>query len=128
MSEQAGSVRILIIDDDEAVRESTQMILNVHGYQACVASGGQEGLNSLTHQQFDIVITDILMPAVDGIETIREIRKRHPAMKILAMSGGDRSARYNSLISAHALGADQIMKKPFGEDMLLAMIRGLAGT
>jgi DNA-binding response OmpR family regulator len=128
VSGPAGSVRILIIDDDDAVRESTQMILNVHGYQACVASGGQEGLNRLTREQFDIVITDILMPAVDGIETIREIRKHHPAMKILAMSGGDRSARYNSLISAHALGADRIMKKPFDEGVLLTIIRELAGA
>jgi DNA-binding response OmpR family regulator len=128
MSEQAGSVRILIIDDDQAVRDSTQMILNVHGYQACVASGGQEGLNRLTHEQFDIVITDVLMPAVDGIETIREIRKHHPSTKILAMSGGDRSARYDSLISAHTLGADQIMRKPFHEDVLLTIIRELAGT
>jgi CheY-like chemotaxis protein len=128
MNQQAGSLRILIIDDDESVRDSTQMILNAHGHQTCVAGGGPEGLSRLMQEQFDIVITDILMPGVDGIETIREIRKHHPSMKILAMSGGDRSARYNSLISAHALGADQIMRKPFDEDVLLTIIRDLAGT
>jgi DNA-binding response OmpR family regulator len=128
MNEQAGSLRILIIDDDEAIRDSMQMILSAHGYQTCVAGGGPEGLGRLTQEQFDIVITDILMPDVDGIETIREIRKHHPSMKILAMSGGDYSGRFNSLISAHGLGADQIMRKPIDEDVLLTTIRGLAGT
>lgn len=76
----------------------------------------------LHRQPFDLVVTDLLMPNVDGIEIIRDIRKHDASLKILAMSGGDHTTHFLHLNAAQALGADDVLKKPFDEDTLLAAI------
>ena len=116
---------ILVIDDDESVRDSLKVLLSVHGYEVALAPDGREGLAALRRKRFDLVVTDLLMPNVDGIETIREIRKHDASLKILAMSGGDSATQFLHLPAAKALGADEILKKPFDEDSLLAAIRRL---
>jgi CheY-like chemotaxis protein len=78
-----------------------------------------------TGQRFDLVVTDLLMPNVDGIEIIREIRKHDASLKVLAISGGDHATHFLHLNAAQALGADDVLKKPFDEESLLAAIRRL---
>jgi len=117
--------RILVIDDDESVRDSLKDLLSVHGYQVAVARDGREGLEVLHRQRFDLVVTDLLMPNVDGIEIIREIRKHDASLKVLAISGGDHATHFLHLNAAQALGADDVLKKPFDEESLLAAIRRL---
>lgn len=119
---------ILVIDDDESVRDSLKVLLSVHGFEIAVAKDGREGLAVLRRQRFDLVVTDLLMPNVDGIELIREIRKHDSALKILAMSGGDHTTHFLHLNAAQALGADAVLKKPFNEDELLATIRQLTSA
>jgi len=97
----------------------------VHGYQVAVARDGREGLEVLHRQRFDLVVTDLLMPNVDGIEIIREIRKHDASLKVLAISGGDHATHFLHLNAAQALGADDVLKKPFDEESLLAAIRRL---
>ena len=97
----------------------------MHGYQVAVARDGREGLEVLHRQRFDLVVTDLLMPNVDGIEIIREIRKHDASLKVLAISGGDHATHFLHLNAAQALGADDVLKKPFDEESLLAAIRRL---
>ena len=114
------------MDDDESVRDSLKVLLALHGYQVTLARDGREALAILRKERFALVITDLLMPDMDGIETIRDIRKQDASLKILAMSGGDSATRFLHLNAAQALGADEILKKPFEEKTLLAAIRRLA--
>ena len=74
----AGSASILIIDDDAAVSRTLSLILTRAGYQVSTATSGRKGLELLSHDNFDLVLTDIIMPELDGIEAIRRIRSDHP--------------------------------------------------
>jgi CheY-like chemotaxis protein len=122
-------VRILVIDDDAAVRDSTAEILSAHGYSATSAPDGEQGLNLLAAEKFDVVITDVLMPGMDGIEVVRELRKVRSEVKIIAISGGSHGTdRFVDLRAAGALGADDILEKPFDEDRLIAAIQHLTGA
>ncbi len=111
--------RILLIDDDPAVCDSTAAILRAHGHSVTSATDGDRALKQLSTESFDLVITDIMMPIMDGIEVIRELRMRQPNLKIIAMSGGGRGAQFAYLHAAGKLGADAILEKPFHEDHLL---------
>jgi DNA-binding response OmpR family regulator len=117
------SQRILVIDDDEAVRLTVQLLLERHGYKIGCATNGAEGLDMIEAFEPDLVITDIIMPMKEGIETIREIRRLHPAVKIIAMSGGGRLTSVSVLELASKFGADDVVHKPFLSDGFLAAVR-----
>lgn len=106
--------RMLIVDDDPAMRDIISQMLERDGHQVVATSDGYGALASLGQRPADLAVIDILMPGMDGIDTIVEIRKHHPGLKILAISGGRRgvSAEFN-LESATMLGADGILRKPF---------------
>ena len=103
---------ILIIDDDEAMRRLMVRTLG-DAHTLIEAQNGQDGLALLKERHPDIVITDILMPQKEGIETIREIRQMAPATKIIAVSGGGASHNLMFLDIAKAFGADAALAKPF---------------
>ncbi len=109
--------RILVIDDDELVRDTLVNVLEHDGYTVIVAGEGEEGIARIRDNAVDLVITDILMPGKEGIETIAEIRRSHPGLRIIAMSGGGDLARVvgNELFlgMAEKLGADVTLTKPF---------------
>ena len=105
--------RILVIDDEEFVRMTVSQMLESDGHSVTEANDGKEGLASLRETPMDLVITDILMPNKEGLETIMEIRKKYPALKIIAMSGGGRMHNTSFLETADVLGADAVLKKPF---------------
>ena len=96
---------ILIIDDDEVITETTKIFLNRAGYDTLTASNGAEGLKLCRQHQIDVVITDIIMPEKEGLETIRELRKNFPNIKIIAISGGGRINAQDYLSLAAKLGA-----------------------
>jgi DNA-binding NtrC family response regulator len=102
---------LLLIDDDAAVRQTLRRILLDAGHTVVEADNGTAGLAQLTHGAIDIVLTDIIMPGTEGVETIQQIRRLRPAMKIIAMSGSYSSEAY--LSAAAKLGAHAILKKPF---------------
>jgi DNA-binding response OmpR family regulator len=118
---------ILIIDDDESVRVAMRMVLEGAGHKVVAATGGREGLRLGKSQVFDLVISDILMPEFDGIETIRELRKVSQTIKIMAISGGGKTNPEIFLSMAQQLGADGTLMKPFGRTELLAAVEGLLG-
>lgn len=105
---------VCVIDDDEHVRATLAEILRRSGYDVVLASDGDVGLQMVETKRPDIVVTDIVMPNREGIETIREIRSRFPNVRILAMSGGgSKSTSTDFLELAYALGADDVLAKPF---------------
>lgn len=111
---------VCVIDDDEHVRGTLAEILRRSGYGVLLASDGDKGLKIVERSGPAIVVTDIVMPNREGIETIREIRRRFPEVRILAISGGgSKSASTDFLELAYALGADDVLAKPFRTAELL---------
>ncbi len=119
--------KVLVIDDDEATRGVIEEILTRAGHVVETASGGREGLRRARENRFDVVLVDIIMPDVDGIETITELRERDPSLRIVAMSGSSpNSAGY--LETARMLGADAALAKPFQKHELEATVARLLET
>ena len=119
-------MHILIIDDDAAVRKFISTTLNREGHTTVEAENGVVGLEVLEHEsQIDVLITDLIMPQKEGIETIMEAKRLYPSMKILAISGGGKVGPDNYLILADALGATATLKKPFGGKELILAIQNL---
>jgi DNA-binding response OmpR family regulator len=105
--------RILIVDDEESIRYTLTKTLKSQGHEIYQASDGDTALKVLSEQEIELVVTDILMPNREGLETIREIRMNWPEIKIVAMSGGGRIRNTEFLKVAQKFGADVILKKPF---------------
>ena len=96
---------IIIIDDDDQIREMLKQMLAREGYEILTASNGKEGIRLYRERQTDLIITDIVMPEKDGLETIMELRKDFPEVKVIAMSGGGRNGPESYLQVAKRLGA-----------------------
>ncbi|MCP4714431.1 MAG: response regulator [Deltaproteobacteria bacterium] len=116
---------ILIIDDEASFRTMLRRMLEVNGYAVLEAGNGDSGLMLLSEEQVDLVVSDIVMPEKEGIETIREIKALYPQQKVIAVSGGGQVGPGGYLQNAVMLGADCAMKKPFGVDELLGTVKGL---
>ncbi len=114
--------KVLVIDDDLLVRETIVRILERKGYQTLMAADGRRGLSAFSSEQPDLVITDIIMPDKEGLETIREIRLERPDAKIIAISGGGRIANLDFLEFAGKFGACEVMAKPFDPADLLETV------
>jgi len=127
--------RILIVDDEEDVRIALKQVLERAGYEVTVAATGNEGLDVMKREGADLVITDVIMPGVDGIATAKQIREKYRDTRIIVISGGGRTApepyepdaisTRSYLASASKAGADQTLTKPFDRDELLRVVRDL---
>lgn len=114
--------RILIIDDEDQPRRMLQQVLMRAGYEVVEARDGNEGLQCFREAPTDVIITDILMPEKEGLETIIDLRRAFPTVKIIAISGGGRTGNLNFLDIAKRLGAQRTLQKPFDlQDMLGAV-------
>ncbi|QBX37647.1 response regulator [Brevundimonas sp. S30B] len=119
---------ILIVDDDPVLTALAEDALRQDGHQVLTAADGEEGLRRLRDAPVDLVVLDMLMPRKDGFETLMEIRRLRRGPRVLAISGGGRSAPMNYLGPARTLGADAIMEKPFSPPALLQRVRELLET
>ncbi len=119
---------ILIIDDDPQINHLLQDVLELEGYQVITAQRATEGLHHLETTTIDLVITDVIMPDKEGLETIREMRQRFPQTKILAISGGLTRSGVDVLEIAKRLGANSVLSKPFGVEDLIQSVRMLLET
>lgn len=119
--------KILIIDDDEQILPMLAHAMELAGYAAVTALDGREGQRLLEKQHFDLVITDLIMPEREGMETITYIKKNFPAIKIIAISGGGRIGPETYLPPALELGADRAFAKPFAIEDLTSAVRQLLG-
>ena len=113
---------ILVIDDDPHLLNVVGGVLEDEGAQVSRANDGLEGLRTFAAEPPDLVVTDILMPNREGIETIVEMKRRHPGVKIVAMSGGARLGAENVLDLARQLGADATLSKPFASARLIETV------
>lgn len=119
------SARILVIDDDSAIRKTVRRILERAGYEVLDAEDGRTGLALARSEQPDLIITDLIMPEVEGIETIQALQEELPDTKIIAMSGGGVMGDSTYLIDAEILGAKRALAKPFTPDELMAAVEEL---
>ncbi len=117
-------IKVLIIDDDMLARATMALILEGAGYHVTTAEDGKKGLSRMRVEEPDLIITDIVMPEKEGIETIQEIVANRPQAKIIAVSGGGRSNNMNFLHLAKILGANEVLAKPFEpEDLIVCVSR-----
>jgi CheY-like chemotaxis protein len=114
--------RVLIIDDDAVTRAVVRAILESVGHTVSEAADGYAGLAAYYSAPADLVITDILMPGKDGIETIRELRATNSGIKIIALSGDVRFDGPSVLKAAHLFGANRVLEKPFRNDKLVKLV------
>lgn len=106
-------MRVLLIDDEQMVRKLVRKMLERSGHEVTEAENGRLGLQQLKTGAFDLVITDIIMPEMEGVETLMTVREQHPGVKVIAMSGGGRTGNIDFLSAAQKLGAAAILHKPF---------------
>ncbi len=119
---------ILVMDDDEQVRNMLCETLKREGYQVLDAADGEEGMKLFRKKGADLIITDLIMPNKEGLETIIELRKEFRDVKIIAISGGGRVEPDEYLSLAESLGAHVTLAKPFEREELLGAVRKLLGT
>ena len=115
--------RIIVIDDQEPIRRIVRRTLEPEGHEILDASDGELGMHLLEQHPAELVITDIFMPGQDGILTLREIRKKFPAVKVIVISGGDSSGLLDLRRDAELLGAVKSLQKPFTAAELVQTVR-----
>jgi len=116
---------ILLIDDDDDFRSMLKKLLEKNGYGVYDAPNGMDGMEIIGKVKIDLVVTDIIMPDMDGIETIMKIRSLYPDTKMIAISGGGRIGPTDYLNAAKALGASGILTKPFPNEEFLGQVSAL---
>ena len=120
---------ILVIDDDEIVNGMLVQLLTEAGYAVLSAANGRKGLALVETAAFDLIVTDIVMPDKEGLETIIAIKKLNKAIPVIAVSGGGKNSAEEYLQYAQHLGADYTLKKPIDTGSFLAAVREcLAGV
>ena len=118
---------ILLVDDDETFCETWETVLSGHGYQVFVALDAKAALNIIARQNLDLVIIDILMPEIDGLELMAALRQSKPSLKTIAISGGGRIGRATYLQMAEAVGATKTLEKPFSQQEMLNILTEMLG-
>jgi CheY-like chemotaxis protein len=121
-------MKVLIIEDDPLARYTLSRILTGAGYDVVTAIDGEAGLTAAAKDNPRVVITDLIMPNMEGIETILSIKQNHPEIPIIAISGGGRYGNSDLLPMAQSVGADAIVAKPFEAEDLLEPLRRLLGS
>ena len=116
-------VNILVADDDPSIRHLYKLILEREGHKVYLANDGVEALVQAKKHHIDVLITDIIMPRKEGIETIVEVREINPEIKIIAISGGGRRGNQDFLKMAEMVGANYSLAKPFEPHDLLKILK-----
>ncbi|HCI56391.1 MAG TPA: response regulator [Bacteroidales bacterium] len=116
---------IMIVEDQAEFREMLKEALLRRKYSIIVASDGKEAMLKFKASVVDLVVTDILMPEEDGLKVIMKLKEIKPGIKIIAISGGGKAGPGNYLNLAKALGADDILSKPFSLNTLISRIEEL---
>ncbi len=120
-------MRILVIDDEEKIRELLCKVMERAGHEVIEAENGRIGQRLFEAEPTDLVITDLIMPEQEGIETIQALKAKYPTVKIIAISGGGRLEPAGYLSAAEGLGADRVFAKPFNIKELTDAVNELLG-
>ena len=127
ISTYSKKINVLYVEDDISIQKITSDFLSSLFDNLIVASDGKEGLQKFQDNTIDLIITDIIMPDKEGIETILDLKKEHADIKIIAVSGGGRTNAMDNLRSARLLGASLTFEKPFENKEILEAISKLIG-
>lgn len=114
-----GKGRILVIDDEDIVRTSCSRALVPEGYEVKAAKNGLEGLKMISEEKFDLVLTDLKMPDMDGIEVLRRIKEGWPEVEVIIITGYQ---TVDTAVKSIKLGAFDYIEKPFTPDALVAAV------
>lgn len=114
-----NKVKILIIDDEEIVRMSCQRILTPEGYEVKTVGGAKEGFGILEKESYDVVLTDLKMPDIDGIEVLARVKKDWPEVEVIVVTGYQ---TIHTAVQAIKLGAFDYLEKPFTPDAIIAAV------
>lgn len=120
--------KILIIDDEPDILVMLKKMMERAGFMVQMAANGEEGLRNFYEDLPDLVITDIIMPEKEGLEIIREMKRKRPGLKIIAISGGGRISAESYLETARHFGANHVFQKPFSQTEIVEAARTLLAT
>ena len=120
--------RILLIEDEPSLRRALCLALERSGHEVIEAGDGREAMAAFQAQPVDLVVTDLIMPEMEGVETIRALRKLSPVLPIIAITGGGRGAPASYLTLAQRFGASKMIAKPFEPDILCKAVASLLGA
>ena len=120
-------ITILLVEDDDLFAGMVDKMLVRAGYNLIRASDGRKAMRAYNPHTVDLVLTDLVMPDMEGIELICELRRLHPGVKIIAMSGGGRNRPETLLQPARLLGAVCTLEKPFSNQQLLNALDSTLG-
>lgn len=119
--------RILVVDDDPSVLKYVTAVLKAAGHEVSEATNGRACMAALDERPVDLLITDIIMPEQEGMETIRTLRRKGSTLKIIAITGGLPGGPADLVKMARMMGADSALGKPFMPDELLAAVNDVLG-
>jgi CheY-like chemotaxis protein len=120
LAPQVTTSRILVVDDEESIRDLCARVLTRAGYLVVTVPSGEDALTRLTAEPFDMVISDIRMPGVSGLEVLEQAKAAAPQLRVVLITGFGTS---HTLERARQSGADRILTKPFNPMELLAAVR-----
>ena len=119
--------RILVVDDDDLIRRLVVKTLERAGYEVVASADGRQAAQEYDKDPTDLIITDLFMPEKEGMEIIMELRRDHPDVKIIAISGAGSLGPTGYPDVARMIGASRTLAKPFGKEELLNTVRELLG-
>ena len=119
--------QVVVIEDEEFLRRALMQVLEREGHQVRGAPNGRLGLDLLKKEPVTLVVTDLFMPEMDGVELVRTVRKQFPSVKIIVISGGAYEGQVQLLGLASGLGAAAVLQKPFELDELVRMVNNVLG-
>jgi len=118
------SFRVLVVDDDPGIRDYVEALGASRGWRTFVAAGGEEALGGLGETRPDVITLDVMLPGIDGLETLRRLKEIRPDLPVIMLSGQERVATVDR---ARALGASDFLLKPFAAEDLEAALRTALG-
>ena len=119
--------RILVVDDESPIRGLLRQAFEMNGYDVLEASNGVEAVKIFRENDIDLVVTDIIMPDKEGLESIMDLKEIDPDVKIIAMSGGGRLEPHSYLQMASKFGAKRVFQKPLSIALLVSAVKELIG-
>jgi len=121
-TKEQGAARILVVEDDRALREGVAMNLRMQGYEVITAADGDAGMNLVFSAGADLVVLDVMMPGWSGLDILEELRKRGMDVPVLILSARNKTP---DKVSGLKLGADDYLSKPFDLPELLARVEAM---
>ena len=120
--EESRQARILVVDDEESIRDLLRLVLTGQGYSVVTANSGEEAIEYLDARRFDLVITDLVMPGVNGVEVLRAAKRIDPNYPVMVITGYPSVETVTKLVR---LGAEDYVTKPFNIDVVRVTVAKL---